>query len=211
MFNGAMRITVVGGNRGAGAQVVQLAARAGHEVTSLSRSGAASVRDGVREIEGDALRPDVVRAAVAGADAVVVTVGGVSGADRHRTEVTRSVIAAMRDAGVRRLIVHSSLGVGDSMALLPGPARLFAKAVLGRALADHAEQEAAVAESGLDWTVVRPGGLTDGPATGSVVAQEAAEGRPMKGRIARADVAAHIVAILADPATFGRSLALGTS
>lgn len=205
-----MKITVVGGNKGTGAEVVRIASEAGHEVTCLSRSGAEGLPAGVRGITGDALDADVARAAVAGADAVVVTVGGASGADRHRAAVTRSIIAAMRDAGVRRLIVHSSLGVGDSMALLPGPARLFAKAVLGRALADHAEQEAAVAESGLDWTVVRPGGLTDGPATGSVVAQEAAEGRPMKGRISRADVAAHIVAILADPATFGRSPALGT-
>ena len=49
-------------------------------------------------------------------------VGGASGSNRHRTQVTRSVIAAMQDAGVRRLIVHSSLGVGDSMELMPAEA-----------------------------------------------------------------------------------------
>ena len=96
------------------------------------------------------------------------------------------------------------------MELMPGPARLFARTVLGKALNDHADQEAAVASSGLDWTVVRPGGLSDGPATGAYVAQETAEGRPMKSRIARADVAAHIVRILDDAATFGRAQALGT-
>lgn len=164
----------------------------------------------MRDIKGDALDTDVVRDAVRGADAVVITVGGASGSNRHRTQVTRSVIAAMQDAGVRRLIVHSSLGVGDSMELMPAAARLFARTVLGKALADHADQEAAVRASGLDWTVVRPGGLTDGPATGGYVAQETAEGRPMKGMITRADVATHIVAILDDPATFGRALAMGT-
>lgn len=205
-----MKITVVGGNSGTGAQVVRIAAEAGHEVTSLSRRGGA-VTDGVRSLVGDALDADVTRRAVAGADAVVVTVGGSSGTDRHRTAVTRSVIAAMGDAGVRRLVVHSSLGVGDSMDLIAGPARLFVKAVLGRALADHAEQEAAVAASGLDWTVVRPGGLTDGPATGVYVAQEGAERRPMKSRIARADVAAYIVGVLDDPASHGRAVALGTA
>lgn len=206
-----MRITVVGGNSGTGAQVVRIAAQEGHPVTCLSRSGSASPPDGVRDLRGDALQAAVARSAVAGADAVVVTVGGASGSGRHRAEVTRSVIAAMQDAGVRRLVVQSSLGVGDSMELMPAPARLFARTVLGKALADHAEQEAAVTASGLDWTVVRPGGLSDGPATGSYIAQETAEGRPMKGMITRADVATHIVAILGDPATFGRALALGST
>jgi putative NADH-flavin reductase len=204
-----MRITVVGGNKGTGAQVVRIAVEAGHEVTCLSRSGGV-LPDGVRSLVGDALDADVARNAVAGADAVVVTVGGAAGTDRNRAAVTSRVIAAMRDAGVRRLIVHSSLGVGDSMDLIAGPARLFVRAVLGRALADHAEQEAAVAASGLDWTVVRPGGLTDGPATGAYLGQETAERRPMKSRIARADVAAYIVSVLDDPSSFGRATALGT-
>lgn len=210
-MNGLMKITVVGGNGGTGLLVIRLAAQDGHELTCLSRSGATSRPEGVVDVQGDARDVDVVRAAVAGSYAVVVTVGGTSGRHRHRAEVTRSVIEAMRSTGVRRLIVQSSLGVGDSMALMPAPLRVFARTVLGKALADHAEQEAAVADSGLDWTVVRPGGLADGPATGSYVAQETAEGRPMKGRITRADVATHIVRILDDPATFGKALAMGTS
>lgn len=209
-FNGRMKITVVGGNKGTGAEVVRIVADAGHEVTCLSRSGASSPPDGVRDVTGDALNAEVVRSALAGADAVVVTVGGSSGSDRHRAEVIRSVIAGMHEAGVRRLVVQSSLGVGDSMDLMPAPARLFARTVLARALADHAEQEAAVAASGLDWTVVRPGGLTDAPATGAWIAQETAEGRSMQSRISRADVATYVVGILDDPATFGRALALGT-
>ena len=201
---------MVGGSRGTGAQVVRLAMAAGHEVTSVSRSGTSPHPGVVRDVTGDALDADVMRTAVAGADAVVVTVGGAKGSDRHRAEVTKSIIQAMRLAGVRRLIVQSSLGVGDSLALMPAPARVFARTVLASALADHAEQEAAVAASGLDWTVVRPGGLSDGPATGAYVAQETTEGRPMKGRISRADVAAHIVRILDDPSTFGRALAMGS-
>lgn len=191
--------------------MVKLAAQKGHDVSCVSRSGATELPDGVRDIKADALETDAIRSAVAGADAVVVTVGGAKGQSRHRAQVTRSVVAAMQDAGVRRLIVQSSLGVGDSMQLMPGPARLFARVVMATALADHAEQEAVVAESGLDWTVVRPGGLSSGPATGDYLAQESADGRPMKGMIARADVAAHIVSILDDPATFGRALALGTA
>ncbi len=69
---------------------------------------------------------------------------------------------------------------------------------------------AAVEASGLDWTIVRPGGLTDDPATGNYVAQTTSEGRPMKNRISRVDVAGHILQILNDPASYGQALAMGT-
>ena len=164
-----MNITVVGGNSGSGAQVVRLAAEAGHAVTCLSRRGSANGSGRVRDLAGNATDPGVVRSAVEGADAVVITVGGAAGADRNRAEVTASIIAAMK-----------------------------------------AEQEAAVEASGLDWTIVRPGGLTDDPATGSYVAQTTAEGRRMKNRIGRADVAAYILSILEDPTSYGKALAMGT-
>ncbi len=208
---GSVNITVVGGNSGTGAQFVRLAAEAGHTVTCLSRRGGATASGQVKDVVGDATDSAVVRSAVEGADAVVVTVGGSAGADRNRATVTRSVIAAMQEAGVRRLIVHSSLGVGDSMNLMAAPVRMFARTVLGKALADHAEQEAAVEGSGLDWTILRPGGLTDDPATGTYVAQATTEGRSMKNRISRADVAAHILQVLDDPASFGQALAMGTA
>ena len=207
---GIVNMTVVGGNAGTGAQVVRLAAEAGHSVTCLSRTGRMAASSQVRDVVGDATDAAVVASAIDGADAVVVAVGGSAGADRNRTAVTRSVIAAMEAAGVRRLVVHSSLGVGDSMSLMPAPVRVFARAVLGKALADHAEQEAAVQASGLDWTIVRPGGLTDDPATGNYVAQTTSEGRPMKNRISRVDVAGHILQILNDPASYGQALAMGT-
>lgn len=205
-----MNITVVGGNSGTGAHVVQLAEQAGHQVTCLSRSGSASLPSHVRNLIGDALNTDVARSAIDGADAVIVAVGGAPDTDRHRTQVTQSIIAAMQEASVRRLIVHSFLGVGESVKLMPAPARVFARAMLGRALADHAAQEAAAEASGLDWTILRPGGLTDAPATGAYVAQETAEALPMKSRISRADVATHIVSILDDPTTYGKALAMGT-
>lgn len=204
-----MRITVIGGSQGTGAQVVAAALGAGHQVTSVSRSGGGESREGVREVFGDALDPDVLRDALTDAEAVVVTVGGSGGADRHRSRVTGAVIAAMKAQGVRRLVVQSSLGVGDSMALMPAAARLFARTVLPKALADHADQEAAVVASGLEWTVVRPGGLTNGPAGGPFVALEGSSGGQIRGPIARADVAAYIVAHLDDPATFHRAIALG--
>ena len=201
---------MIGGNHGTGAEVVRAATAAGHEVTSVSRTPSQRLPAGVAERLGDAGDPAVAAAGVAGADAVVVTVGGATGVEDNRARVTRAVIVAMQAAGVRRLVVQSSLGVGDSMSLLPAPARLFARTVLGRALLDHADQELAVTASGLDWTILRPGGLTDGPATGDHLAQETAEHRAMTSRISRAELADYLVSILDDATTWHKALALAT-
>lgn len=156
-----MKITIIGGSKGTGARLAVLATGAGHEVTALSRSGTAP--DGVRAVAGDATDPAVVSGVVTGADAVVVTVGGAKGARRHRAVVTRSVVRAMEQTDVDRLIVQSSLDAGDSGALMPAPLRLLMKGVLAAPLADHNEQEAAVTGSSLAWTIVRPTGLTNRP------------------------------------------------
>jgi uncharacterized protein YbjT (DUF2867 family) len=96
-------------------------------------------------------------------------------------------MAAMSAAGVKRLIVVSSLGVGDSKEQVP----LFFKAIIATALRkafqDKEAQEKLVMASELDWTIIRPGGLTDGPATG---AYRAGMDRSIGGQIARSDVAA---------------------
>lgn len=205
-----MKVTVIGGNSGTGELVVRDAFAAGHDVTCLSRSGMKEERSGIRDVHGDAADPAILQATLVGADAVVVTVGSSKGASRHRADVTRAVVDVMKELGVGRLIVQSSLGAGDSGELMAKPAQMLAKTVLAKALADHDAQEDVVFKSGLNWTIVRPGGLTDKPATGKTVAQETQEGRPMKGMIPRADVAAYIVQILGDEGTYGKALGLGT-
>ena len=104
------------------------------------------------------------------------------------------------------MVVNSSLGVGDSAPLLGAPGRLLAATVLKAALADHATQEAALTASDARWTIVRPGGLTNGAASGRI---STGEGRLLP-RIARADVAAFILGCLDDDATIGRAVPLGT-
>lgn len=205
-----MKIIVIGGNSGTGAEVVRLGAERGLDVVAFSRSGSTDLPAGATEVRGDALNRDDLASAFDGADAVVVTVGGAKGRPRHRTAVTRSVIEAMHQAGVKRLVVQSSLGAGDSGALMPAPLRVLAKVTLAKPLADHDEQESLVFASGLDWTVVRPGGLTDKDATGRVIAQETHEGREMKGMIPRADVATAILDLLDDSETHCKALGLGT-
>lgn len=199
-----MKITIIGGSRGTGAQLATLAQAAGHDVTVLSRSGDAP--DGVRVVAGDATKAAVARQAVDGADAVVITVGGAKGVPRQRTKVTRSVVAAMQELGVPRVLMLSSLGAGGSGNLLPAPLRLITRVVLATALADHDEQESVVMGSGLSWTVVRPAGLTNRPPTGSWRVAETPGDEALGGSISRGDLAAYLLELLSDDATIGRAL-----
>lgn len=203
-----MRVTVIGGSQGTGAIVAELARAGGHEVTALSRSGRAPA--GVRALSGDATDPQVVREAIEGADAVVVTVGGAKGVRRQRTAVTRAVITAMAGAGVRRLVVQSSLGAGDSGAQMPLALRLLMKVLLAAPLADHDEQEAAVRASGLDWTIVRPTGLTTKPGTGRWRALQVGEPGTLGGTIPRADLAAYLLEAVSDEALVGRAVGISS-
>ncbi|WP_308493568.1 NAD(P)-dependent oxidoreductase [Microbacterium terrisoli] len=203
-----MKIAVIGGSQGTGARLAALAAHAGHEVTALSRSGTAPA--GVRAIAGDAADPAVVQDAIAGADAVVVTVGGAKGVTRHRAVVTASVIQAMERAGVHRLVVQSSVGAGDSGVLMPVPLRLLMKAALAGPLADHTEQEAAVRRSSLRWTIVRPTGLTDRAGTGSWQALEVGEPGKLGGSIPRDDVAAYLLRVLGDDTLIGAAVGISS-
>ena len=203
-----MNITIIGGSRGTGAQIAIAARQAGHQVNVVSRGGNAPV--GTRAITGSATDPEVLREAVAGADAVVVTVGGSRGTSRARTRVTSAVIDAMREAGVRRLLVQSSLGTGDSAAQLPVPLRQLMKLVLAKPLADHNEQEEAVRESGLDWTIVRPTGLKNAPPTGTVRALEVADHGTLGGSVPRIDLAEFILSVIEDESTIRKAFGVSS-
>ena len=79
-----------------------------------------------------------------------------------RSRGTATVVAAMHEHGVRRLVVQSSYGVGETRDLLPLSSRLVFALLLKPQIADHGVQEDVVRRSGLDWTLVQPVYLTDG-------------------------------------------------
>lgn len=201
-----MKITVVGGSKGTGAEFAKLAQQAGHEVTVLSRSGQAP--HAVRALTGDATDPRVVRDAVTGADAVVLTVGAAKKVPHQRTLVTQTVIGAMQATGVQRLLVQSSLSAGDSGSELPGFLRFAMLLMLAKPLADHNAQEAYVTSSGLDWTIVRPSGLTNKEATGHWKALTVSEAGTLGGTITRSDLAAYLLHALNDDSSIGQAVGL---
>lgn len=191
-----MKVLVVGATGGSGRAAVAALLAEGHEVTAFARraSTAFAGRDGVRPVDGDATVTADVDRAVRGQDAVVVTLGIAESAVRVRlrgsagtpldvrSRGTAAVVAAMHRHGVRRLVVQSSYGVGETRALLPFSSRLVFALVLRPQIADHEEQERVVRASGLDWTLVQPVYLTDGEEPAAVSTTGGTEGMKVSRR-----------------------------
>lgn len=184
-----MYLTVVGATGGTGRELTSLAAERGHRVRAFSRSADELATDEmVTAVQGDVLDAEAVSDAIVGADAVVCLLGRTAGNPGNVvSRGTRNVIDAMDGRGVDRLVVLTSMGLGSSSRQLPWYARIANATVLHDLMADKARQEELVAGSGLEWTIVRPGGLTDRPGTGDYVHGVALD--VTAGPIPRADVA----------------------
>lgn len=175
-----MKVLVVGATGGCGrAGVAELLER-GHSVTAFSRHASeletgqgATAQGDLRTIDGDVTDARAVENAVAGHDAVVVTLGISENVMRVRllgpahtaldvrSRGTRNVVSAMKHRGVRRLVVQSTYGVGETSDRLGLKDRLFFAVFIKQQAADHGVQESIVRESGVDWTIVQPIYLTD--------------------------------------------------
>jgi nucleoside-diphosphate-sugar epimerase len=146
-----------------------------------------------------------VAAAVRGADAVVFAAGAGpgSGAERKSTMDlggALKLIEAAKAEGISRYLMVSAMGAED----VPAAGTDGGDEVFSVYLRAKADADAALRASGLDYTVVRPGGLTDDPGTGLVTIAE----RLDRGQVPRADVAAVLVACLDTASTIGQSFDL---
>ena len=209
-----MRVLVLGAGGKTGGAVVQQGLTAGHQVTAfVHHAGDYDRPAGVDVVEGDATDAESVAAAVAGQDAVIDTIGGKTPYRSDTTleaDVASAVIAAMTRSGVRRVLVTSSVGVGDSLANGTLGLRVLLKTFLRGSTADKAAMEGAVTSSGLDWTIARPAILTDKPATDTVRTFDPATGEKAR-RISRVDLAAWLVAQLDDSDNVRRAVTVATS
>jgi putative NADH-flavin reductase len=203
-----VRVLVLGAGGKTGGAVVQQAQTAGHQVTAfVHHAGDYDGPAGVNVAEGDATDADAVAAAV------IDTIGGKTPYKSNTTleaDVARAVIAAMTRSGVRRLLVTSSIGVGDSLANGTLGLRVLLKTFLRGSTADKAAMERAVTASGLDWTIARPAVLTDKPATGTIRTFDPSTGEKAR-RISRVDLAAWLVAQLDDSDNVRRAVTVATS
>jgi putative NADH-flavin reductase len=186
-----MNLLVLGATGDTGRELVKQALDQGHTVTGFSRHAgklAAEFPD-VKVFEGDVADRAAVEKAVQGQDAVLSALGASSLFQRNPalTQGIDNVVKAMEQHGLRRLVYQSSLGVGNSRKQVNFLVRyIVIPLVLRNAIADHTDKERIIQNSKLDWVIVRPAGLTDGPRTGEYRSGETIE---FGAKIARADVA----------------------
>jgi putative NADH-flavin reductase len=199
-----MKLTVFGASGGIGTELVRQGLDAGHHVTAVVRETsrlAVESHPNLKVVVADVMDPMAIAPAVAGREAVLSALGTrLSGPTTVNSDGARSIIQAMQDAGIRRLLMVSVAGIhtkGDDPFT-----RFVVKPILGRILrhsfADVRQMETLVRNSGLDWTLVCPPRLTNGKRSGKV--RSNAE-RNVRGgfTIARADVAAYLLgAVQAD-------------
>ena len=197
-----MKLVIFGATGGVGRQVVEQALEQGHIVTAFVRNPAKLdiEHSNLMLFPGDVMDLTAVEQAVQGQDAVVCTLGsGQKLTGTVRSEGTRQILQAMEKTGVRRLICQTTLGAGDSW----GSLNFYWKyimfgLILRNVFADHQRQEQDVLQSGLDWTIVRPGAFIEGDRTGHYRCGFPGTDKTSKLKISRADVADFILKQVGD-------------
>ena len=194
-----MKLLIFGATGGTGRQCIDQALAQGHQVTAFVRQPAALAvqHPDLTIIQGDITDQDAVQRAIPGHD-VVISALGTRGGPAVLPEGTRNILEAMASHGVRRSLWVSSFGAGDSLQQMGWLSQtLIVKGFLRQAIQEKNAQEQVILASGGDWIIARPGGLTDGPLTGTyrVTGPGDQVGRPS---ISRADVADFMLKNLTD-------------
>jgi putative NADH-flavin reductase len=206
-----LNLLIVGANGKTGRALVQQSCELGHNVTALVHHAPSQPMHGARILQGDARDVELLDSAVTGQQAIIDTVGTRKPFLKTtlETDVARSLIAAMQHHSVRRVVAVSSIGVGDSIVNMPALYRPLIPMFFRGAMPDKAGMEAQFRSSGLEWTIVRPAGLTDGPITDAVRIVTPDSRRHVR-RISRADLSAFILQHLADHSLFHAVVGIAT-
>lgn len=193
-----MKLLVIGATRGIGEELVKQALAAGHQVRVMARTPekVALEHKNLEVVAGDVLNPGAVVSALEGQEAVVLSIGLKMAWSEVSlfSEGTRILINAMEKAAIKRLLVVTGLGAGDSLnhgGFLYD--KVFYPLMLKHMYQDKDRQEMLIRNSGLDWVIVRPGMLTNGDKTGRYRAITDLTG-VQGGKISRADVAHFLLA-----------------
>ena len=201
------KVLIIGASRGIGLETVKAALQAGHSVRALARSARRIPIDHpeLEKMAGDALEMATVKRTATGVDVVTQSLGVSAGPEmilkptRFFSKATRVLVTAMEEAQIKRLICVTGFGAGDSRG---HGGLLYCAAfhlLLGRVYDDKDVQERIVRRSKLDWGIVRPVILTDGPKTNTYRAL--ADPRDWTcGFISRGDVADFLIKQIDDEA-----------
>ncbi|MET0402946.1 MAG: SDR family oxidoreductase [Cystobacter sp.] len=194
-----MKIVVIGATRGTGKHVVEQALARGHEVTVLVRDPSKlQAQPTLHVVQGDGRNLADVEKAVQGQDAVITCIGAsqLKTAEFLVSTSARPLVEAMKKHGVKRLLLLSTAGAGDSAGgamkwVLP-LLRLFARTVYQTIFEDKNRAEEIITATTLDWTLVRPPRLTDEPKTGRYQTKPSQGGGGF-AKVSRADLATFMI------------------
>jgi putative NADH-flavin reductase len=206
-----MKIAVLGASAGIGLQCTRLALEKGHEIAALSRR-VVPLPDHpkLKRVQGSATNPQDVRAAVEGAEAILVTLGVKSPfATTLFSDSARLLLQVLKEKGSSpTLIVLTGFGAGDSWDYNSFPMKLMFTLLLKKVYADKNEQERVIAGGYPRWEIVRPGRLTNGTMTGHYrVLDDLVTGMRV-GAISRSDVTHFMVAQAEHPTYLNKYVAL---
>jgi putative NADH-flavin reductase len=187
-----MRLAIFGATGGTGLELTRQALEKGHSVRVLLRNPNRMplTNANMRIVLGSVLDHESVTKTVLGSDAVLSCLGQGINLLRNTRVVsvgTHLIMEVMKEHGVRRLVVESAFGAGESLASASVIERLIFATLLWAPYEDKNLMEPEVRSSGLDWTILRPTMLTNGMRTGRYTVEVGR--RPAVGRVTRADVA----------------------
>lgn len=196
-----MRLAIFGATGGTGLEVTRQALEHGHSVRVLVRNPNRMplTNANMRIVLGSVLDHESVTKTVLGSDAVLSCLGQGKNLLRNTRTVsvgTHLIVEVMKEQGVRRLVVESAFGAGESLAQASMAQRFLFATLLWAPYEDKNLMEPEVKASGLEWTIVRPTMLSNGERTGRYVAE--AGMRPRVAVVTRADVATAMLLAVED-------------
>jgi putative NADH-flavin reductase len=221
----AMRLVIFGATGGTGRRLLERAIAEGHEVMALVRnpSKMTAHHQRLKIFVGDVFDPRRVQEAVAGNEAVISVLGARQpsnplhprspGDPQGPASVgSENIIAAMKEHGLRRFVCQTAWGVGESKEGTGFAGSFFMKVLVPPLLRDEyankEAQERVIRESGLEWIIVRPMILTNGPWTNDYRARvDLKPGR--RPYISRADVVDFLMRQLTDDTFVRKTPAVG--
>lgn len=187
-----MKLAIFGATGPTGHQLVKQALEQGHSVAALARTPEklAIQHSSLRIVKGNVLDMAAVEETISGSDAVLSCLGR-RNPFNGKGDVwkgTHNIIVGMKKLGVRRLIIESAYAAGSSREFASFGMKLVTSTLLGWAYQEKEVLEPDVISSGLDWVIVRPPALRDGPKTSGYRAGERLR-LSVRNWISRADVA----------------------
>jgi putative NADH-flavin reductase len=200
-----MNLLVFGATGGTGRAITSQALEQGHRVTAFARHPEAikAEHEDLIVTQGDILDYASVERAVKGQDAVLSALG--TKAIRKSTTIsdgTHNIITAMEKYGVKRLVFESSISIGDSKPQQRQFGLVYRLVIfpfiLRNMFQDKEIQERYIRQSTLDWIIVRPAVLINGPLTGVYRSEFGTTDMSIKAKISRADVADFMLKQLTD-------------